>query len=107
MITSKPLNFFLERKNDITNNTTEKEDETGDTYLQILSLVSLQKQRWPEDTLVRSCMALVLLGILRSTGYFGAKKINSSGPNSYTNNELYIGSLIFCHLQVCIDKLYF
>ena len=93
MITSKPLNFFLERKNEST------EEDMGDTYLRILSLVSLQKERWPEDTLVRSCMSLVLLGILRSMGYFGTKKF-SNAPNSYTNNELYIGSLIFRHLQV-------
>ena len=71
----------------------------GDKYLQILSLVGLQEQRWPEELLTRSAMALVLLGILRASGYFGVAKISSSAQ-SYTPNELFIGSLILKHLQV-------
>ena len=37
----------------------------GDKYIQLLNLVALENQRWPEDFLFRSAMALVLLGILR------------------------------------------
>ena len=67
--------------------------------MQLLNLVGLNEQRWPEDLLTRSAMALVLLGILRASGYFGIAKISTSA-DTYTNNELFIGSLLLRHLQV-------
>ena len=57
--------------------------------MQLLNLVGLNEQRWPEDLLTRSAMALVLLGILRASGYFGIAKISTSA-DTYTNNELFI-----------------
>ena len=91
IISSRPLSYFLDRK------TSEK--DLDDEYFRFLDLVSLEEQRWPEDFLVRSSMALVLLGILRSSGYFGYVKESGEG-SSYTPNEYYIGSLILRHLQV-------
>ena len=69
--------------------------------MQLLNLVGLNEQRWPEDLLTRSAMALVLLGILRASGYFGIAKISTSA-DTYTNNELFIGSLLLRHLQVLL-----
>ena len=92
IISSRPLSYFLDRK--------ASEKDLDDEYFRFLDLVSLEEQRWPEDFLVRSSMALVLLGILRSSGYFGYVKESGEG-SSYTPNEYYIGSLILRHLQVC------
>ena len=66
-----------------------------------MNLVGLNEQRWPEDLLTRSAMALVLLGILRASGYFGIAKTSTSA-DTYTNNELFIGSLLLRHLQVLL-----
>ena len=71
--------------------------------MQILTLVGLQEQRWPEELLTRSAMALVLLGILRASGYFGTAKTSTSA-DTYTQNELFIGSLILRHLEVFSHK---
>ena len=73
--------------------------------MQLLNLVGLNEQRWPEDLLTRSAMALVLLGILRASGYFGIAKISTSA-DTYTNNELFIGSLLLRHLQVFCKNLF-
>ena len=104
IITSKPISFFLQRKQEILDNfanADEMERNNGkDEYCQILSLVALEDQRWPEDFLLRSTMALILLGILRSSGYFGIKKTTGGSSDSYTKNELFIGSLLLKHLQV-------
>lgn len=104
IITSKPISFFLQRKQEILDNfanADEMERNNGkDEYCQILSLVALEDQRWPEDFLLRSTMALILLGILRSSGYFGSKKTTGGSSDSYTKNELFIGSLLLKHLQV-------
>ena len=67
--------------------------------MQLLNLVGLNEQRWPEELLTRSTMALVLLGILRASGYFGISKTSTSA-DTFTNNELFIGSLLLRHLQV-------
>ena len=67
--------------------------------MQLLNLVGLNEQRWPEEFLTRSTMALVLLGILRASGYFGISKTSTSA-DTFTNNELFIGSLLLRHLQV-------
>ena len=64
-----------------------------------MNLVGLNEQRWPEELLTRSTMALVLLGILRASGYFGISKTSTSA-DTFTNNELFIGSLLLRHLQV-------
>ena len=72
--------------------------------MQLLILVGLHEQRWPEDLLTRSAMALVLLGILRASGYFGIAKISTSA-DTYTNNELFIGSLLLRHLQVLLFNM--
>ena len=100
MISVKPLDFYLQRKDAILANDFKVTSQPpADKYLQILNLVGLQKHRWPEELLTRSAMALVLLGILRASGYFGISKTSSS-PDTYTANELFIGSLILKHLQV-------
>ena len=98
LITIKPLSYFLGLKKRILD---DDLDDPSDKYLQILSLVGLEETRWPEDFLVRSAMALILLGVLRSSGYFGVVK-NSGAAESYTPNELFIGSLILKHLQVIL-----
>ena len=61
-------------------------------------LVGLEDQRWPEDLLTRSAMALVLLGVLRSSGYFGKRPSSTHEP--YSSQELFIGSLLLKHLQI-------
>ena len=101
IITAKPLSFFLQKKQDILDSDSGNSGRDTVPYLQILSLVALQDQRWPEDFLLRSTMALILLGILRASGYFGTKKM-AGGSDSYTKNELFIGSLLLKHLQVSI-----
>lgn len=100
LITSRPLAFFLDLKEVITS-----KQQTDDKYIRLLNLVGLEGQRWPEDFLARSAMAVVLLGILRASGYFGGVKKSSSNPDSYTANELFIGSLILRHLQVISCQL--
>ena len=101
IITSKPVSFFVQKKQEILDGVTENSGK--DKYLQILSLVALEEQRWPEDFVLRSSMALILLGILRSSGYFGSKK-TTGGSDSYTKNELFIGSLLLKHLQVSTNN---
>ena len=77
-----------------------KEDPLeDDAYLQINTLVGLEDQRWPEDFLARSTMALILMGILRTSGYFGTKR-EPGGSDPYTEDELFVGSLLLRHLQV-------
>lgn len=99
MITSRPISYFLDRKDSILN----KMEVKGDKYLQLLTLVGLERQRWPEDQLARATMALVLLGVLKASGYFEQKQATTSSAKpelSYDTNEIFIGSLILKHLQV-------
>ena len=92
MIASRPLLFFLERQSQMDQENGPKDDK----YLQILTLVGLEDLRWPEDLLARSTMALVLLGILKASGYFG----QDFNPDKYSADEMFIGSLILKHIQV-------
>ena len=82
MITQKPFQFFIDRKPDLLEigDETESVDPDTDPFVQTVALVGLNDQRWPEDRLLRSVMAIVLVGILRSSGYFGEKKEMTSGP---------------------------
>ena len=96
IISSRPLDYFLDRKEVILSGVVDCYG--NDKYLQLLTLVGLENQRWPEDFLARSTMALVLLGVLRASGYFGTKP--TAGDGRYTVHELYIGSLLLKHLQV-------
>ena len=81
MITQKPYEFFLERKSEILkiDDNTQFGAKRNDPYLRCVALVGLNDLRWPEDKLLRAVMALVLVGILRASGYFGEKKATTSG----------------------------
>jgi len=81
MITQKPYEYFLERKSNILkiDDNTQIQAKEIDPYLRSIALVGLNDLRWPEDKLLRAVMALVLVGILRASGYFGEKKATTSG----------------------------
>lgn len=104
LITSRPLSYFLDRKDSIL----AKAKVTNDKYLQLLTLVGLERQRWPEDQLAKATMALVLLGVLKASGYFDQQQETTSSSSSskpgetYDTNEIFIGSLILKHLQVSL-----
>lgn len=66
-------------------------------YLATFNLVGLDDQRWPEDTFHRTLMALCLLKILKAAKYFPH---NNEDIDSFTNDEIFIGSLIMRHLNV-------
>ncbi len=103
LVTTRPLSYFIENKEPILELLTTSphaKENTADPYLRFLGLVGHEEERWPEDRLARAAMALVLLGILRASGYFGAQKFSGLSQDSYTNNELYIAALIYKHLEV-------
>ena len=83
MISQKPYEYFLDQKSEILEigDDTEIGGKNSDPYLRCAALVSLNDLRWEEDKLFRAVMALVLVGILRASGYFGEKKATTSGWN--------------------------
>jgi hypothetical protein len=66
-------------------------------YLATFNLVGLDSQRWPEDTFHRALMAICLLKILKAAKWF--PHFNED-VDTFTNDELFIGSLIMRHLNV-------
>ena len=100
MITIKPFQFFLNLKPKLaslpgSDNTSEDESD----YLRVYNLVGLEEKRWPEENLIRATLAIVLLSILRASGYFDIKKSSTSG-DSFSPNEIFFGSLLLKHLQI-------
>ena len=81
MVTSRPFQFFIDRKSEIglIGDESEISGADLDPFLKSVGLVGLDGQRWPEDQLLRSVMSVLLVGILRSAGYFGDKKETTSG----------------------------
>ena len=53
--------------------------------------------RWTEDTFHRALMAICLLKILKASKYFPH---NNEDLDIFTNDELFVGSLIMRHLNV-------
>ena len=53
--------------------------------------------RWTEDTFHRALMAICLLKILKASKYFPH---NNEDVDAFTNDELFVGSLIMRHLNV-------
>lgn len=66
------------------------------SYLATFNLVGLDSERWPEDLFNRALMATCLLKILKATRYFPDK----SDENTFTHDEIFIGSLMMRHLNV-------
>jgi len=66
------------------------------SYLNLFNLVGLDKMRWPEDLFNRALMSVCLLKILKSARYFP----NKSDPDTFTNDEVFIGSLMMRHMNV-------
>ena len=98
MITIKPFKYFLSLKEELSlssnnNNGTEEE------YVRVYNLVGLTEKRWPEENLIRCALAIVLLSILRASGFFGEKK-NSTRGDSFSPNELFFGGLLLRNLQI-------
>ena len=53
--------------------------------------------RWTEDTFHRALMAICLLKILKASKYFPH---NNEDVDAFTNDELFVGSLMMRHLNV-------
>jgi len=67
------------------------------SYLSTFNLVGLDNQRWTEDIYNRALMAVCLLKILKASRWF--PHFNEE-VDTFTNDELFIGSLILRHLNV-------
>ena len=98
MVTIKPYNHFLNLKEKLLS-PSDNIGNSQDDYLRVYNLVGLTEKRWPEENLIRCALALVLLSILRASGYFEVKKSSTSG-DSFSPNELYFGALLLRNLQV-------
>jgi len=66
------------------------------SYLSMFNLVGLDGMRWQEDLFNRALMSVCLLKILKSTQYFP----NKSDQNTFTSDEVFIGSLMMRHMNV-------
>ena len=98
MITIKPFKYFLNLK-DRLSSSSNNNDAADDDYVRVHNLVGLTEKRWPEENLIRCALALVLLSILRASGYFGEKKSSTRGQ-SFSPNELFFGGLLLRNLQI-------
>ena len=67
------------------------------SYLSTFNLVGLDSGRWVEDTFHRALMAVCLLKILKAAKWFPH---NNEDTDAFTNDELFVGSLILRHLNV-------
>lgn len=104
MITIKPYKYFMSLKEKLlpqneNNNLVADGTDDDDVYLRVHNLAGLTEKRWPEENLIRCALAIVLLSILRASGYFGEKKSSTSG-DSFSPNELFFGYLLLRNLQV-------
>ena len=94
IITSHPLTYFKKMRTDLNvDNTTS---EFKHPYLSLFNLVSLDEERWTEDIFSRTMMAVALLKILKVAKYFPDK----SDADTYTDDEIFIGSLLLRHLNL-------
>ena len=66
-------------------------------YQSVFSLTGLDEERWPEDVFSRTMMAVCLLKILKAANYFHGQ---NGDPDVYTDDEIFIGSLLLRHLNV-------
>lgn len=98
MLSIKPFHYFSNLKERLTSSTNIV-GSNEDDYLKVFNLVGLREKRWPEENLIRCALALVLLSILRASGYFEIKKCSTSG-DSFSPNELFFGSLLLKNLQI-------
>jgi SET and MYND domain-containing protein 4 len=95
IVTAHPLEYFTRQRHHL-NADTLAVSSHKQPYLALFNMVSLNEQRWPEDVFNRCLMAVALLKILKAAGYFPQK----SEPDTFTNDEIFIGSLLLHHLNV-------
>ena len=95
IVTAHPVEYFTRQRHHL-NADTLAVSSYKQPYLALFNMVSLNEQRWPEDIFNRSLMAVALLKILKAAGYFPKK----SEIDSFTNDEIFIGSLLLHHLNV-------
>lgn len=98
IITQHPLEYFKKQRTDL-NVDTEKTEFKSESYLAVFNLVGLDHKRWPEDMFARSVMAVTLLKILKAAKYFGPGQAQTPA-DTFTDDEILIGSLLLRHLNV-------
>ena len=94
IVTSQPLQFFKKLRTDLVID--NEGSEFKNSYMALFNLVGLDEERWEEDVFTRSMMAVALLKILKEAKYFPDK----SDAETFTDDEIFIGSLILRHLNV-------
>jgi len=110
IVTSQSLKFFNNIKHHL--NVDEKRSEIDSlalhysipgvskatylSYLSLFNLVGLDSMRWQEDQFNRALMSVCLLKVLKSARYFP----NKSDADTFTSDEVFIGSLIMRHMNV-------
>ena len=94
IITLHPLDYFKKMRTDL--NVDTKSTDVKQPYLAVFNLVGLDDQRWPEDTFARTMMSVALLKILKEARYFPDK----ADAETFTDDEIFIGSLIHRHLSI-------
>jgi len=92
IVTSHPLDFFRKQRTSL--NVDNTSSDFKNPYLSLFNLVGLDEDRWTEDTFARCLMAVALLKILKETKYFPDK----SDAETFTDDEIFIGSLLYRHL---------
>jgi tetratricopeptide (TPR) repeat protein len=95
IVTLHPLEYFKRIRHHLNADTTAVSSHKV-PYLALFNMVGLNEQRWTEDVFNRSLMAVGLLKILKAAGYFPQK----SETDTFTDDEIFIGSLILHHLNV-------
>ncbi len=94
IITSHPLDYFKKIRHHLNVDVESREFKLP--YLYVFNLVGLDEERWTEDMFSRTLMAVGLLKILKSAKYFPEK----SEPDIFTDDEVFIGSLLLRHLNI-------
>jgi len=94
IITCYPLDYYKKLRLQLVSNV--ECSEFKNTYVSLFNLVGLQKERWAEDIFARTMMAVALLKILKKSLYFPDR----SDAETFTDDEIFIGSLILHHLNV-------
>jgi hypothetical protein len=96
VISLHPLEYFKRLRHHLNADTTSVSPGHKLPYVALYNMVGLNEQRWTEDLFNRSLMAVGLLKILKAAGYF----LHESVPDVYTDDEIFIGSLLLHHLNV-------
>ena len=94
IITSHPLEYFKKMRHHLNVDLESREFKLP--YLYIFNLVGLDGERWSEDAFARTLMAVGLLKVLKAAKYFPEK----SEPDTFTDDEIFIGSLLLRHLNI-------